>query len=75
MRPFATQFSATPPAMHRWRMPVRAWRLRAMRSTTSSVTFCTLAAMSQWNCSISDSGERRGWPNSFAKRSFVMVSP
>ena len=64
-RPFATQFSATPPAMQRFFMPVRAWRSRAMRSTTSSVTFCTLAAMSQWNSSISLSGARRGLPNRF----------
>ena len=30
-----------------------------MRSTISSVTFCTLAAMSQWHCCVSfDSGWR-----------------
>ena len=28
-----------------------------MRSTISSVTFWTLAAMSQWNCSMSDSAD------------------
>ncbi len=43
-------------------MPVRACRSRAMRSTISSVTFWMLAAMSQWNCSISDSDSRRGLP-------------
>ena len=48
-------------------MPVRAWRSRAMRSTISSVTFWTLAAMSQWNSSILDSGSRRGCPKSFVE--------
>ena len=46
-----------------------------MRSTISSVTFWMLAAMSQWNCSILPSMSRTGWPNSAAKRSFVIVSP
>ena len=46
-----------------------------MRITISSVTFCTLAAMSQWKGSIFDSDSRRGCPNSASKRLFVMVSP
>ena len=46
-----------------------------MRSTISSVTFCTLAAMSQWNCSIGPSILRTGCPKSLAKRSLVMVRP
>jgi hypothetical protein len=61
--------------MQRFFRPVRSWRLRTMRSTISSVTFWTLAAMSQWNCSISPSIARTGWPKSFEKRSLVMVSP
>jgi hypothetical protein len=55
IRPFATQLSATPPAMHRFFMPVRRCRSRTIASTISSVTFWMLAAMSQWNCSIGPS--------------------
>ena len=73
--PLATQFSATPPARQRLRLPVRLARLRASRSTTSSSTACTDAAMSMWNGVSNDSGPRTGSPNSAAKRSLVMVRP
>ena len=45
-------------------------------STTSSVTACSEAAMSMWNCSrSSDSCFRAGRPNRFANRSFVILRP
>ena len=60
----ATQLSATPPAMTRWRQPVAARAVRASRSTISSVTCWIASARSMWTCVSSTSGARRGRPNS-----------
>ena len=71
----ATQFKATPPARHRFLAPVSAASERVSRNITSSVTFCTEAAMSMWNCVSSFSGVRTGSPNRRLNLSLVIVSP
>jgi hypothetical protein len=74
-RPFATQFKATPPAMQRLVSPVSLWMWFAMRSTTSSQTFWTDAAMSNSRSAIQVSGLRGGPPKNSSKWPFVMVRP
>jgi hypothetical protein len=46
MRPLATQFSATPPAMQRFFAPVVSRSQRARASSTFSVSSCTRQARS-----------------------------
>jgi hypothetical protein len=46
-----------------------------MRSTTSSQTFCTEAAMSNSRSFIQASGLRGGPPKNSSKAPLVMVSP
>ena len=69
--PLATQFSATPPAIVRRRLPLRSRAVRASRRTISSVTCCTASARSMCACVSSDSGSRRGIPNSRSHRRLV----
>ncbi len=71
----ATQFSATPPARHRFFSPVSACSVRASRSTTSSVTFWIEAAMSISRWVIAVSGLRGGPSNRPSNFAFVIVSP
>ena len=66
--PLATQFSATPPARHRFCDRLCAARLRVSRSIASSGTACIEAARSMWIGSSSYSGTRGGTPNSRSKR-------
>ena len=46
IRALATPFSATPPPKHRSGRPVSRWSARAMSTSVSSRTRCTLAAQS-----------------------------
>ena len=59
-RELATQFSATPPAMHRFGSFVRACSQRARSSSTSSNRRWTVAARSACCCVHSSSGSRAG---------------
>ena len=74
-RPFATQLSATPPAMQQLSQPVTSRACRAILRTMSSVTTWIDAARSISRCVISLSGLRAGPPKSLAKRSLVMRRP
>ena len=58
--PLATQLSATPPARHRFSIPVSSARLRVRRSTTSSSTAWMEAAMSMCLCVEPAFGIARG---------------
>ena len=73
--PFATQLSATPPAMQSFDMPVASRTWRAMRSTISSVTTWIDAARSMSLWVSGDSGARAGRPKSCSKRRPVMRRP
>jgi hypothetical protein len=73
--PFATQFSATPPARHRFLMPVSLRSDRVSASTTSSVTAWMEAARSMWNSVSGSSGLRGGAPNRALNRPLVIVRP
>ena len=75
--PLATQLSATPPARHRFSdRRSRCARLRASRSTISSVT--CLDRRRPGPCGVAQQsfrGSRGSPPNSASKRPLVMVSP
>ena len=71
-RPFATQLSATPPAITRFFVPVIFVMCTTSFSITSSVTSCTDAARSIWRRMIGASGFRAGPPNSSSKRALVI---
>ena len=73
-RPFATQFSATPPARQRYRAPVVFFACRAIFRTISSVTSWIERARSISRCVSSDSGSRAGPPKSRSKPAPVIVS-
>ena len=73
--PFATQFSATPPARHSRPRPVSKNAVRAILNMISSHTTCTDRARSSSRCVSFVSGTRGGPPNSRSKARLVMVSP
>ena len=75
-RPLATQFRATPPAMHRFFIPPDFSKsVVAMRMMISSVTSCTERARSISFCVSRLSGFRGGPPNSSSSAGPVMVRP
>ncbi len=75
MRPFATQLSATPPAIARCVMPVSAWANLASFSIASSVKSWTDRARSISRWVRSDSISRGGPPTASSKRRPVIVRP
>src|SRR5215210_6221408 len=62
MRPFATAFSATPPARHRFVEPVSRCTSRTRWRYASSSTACSAAATFSWCFASSLPGSRAG-PN------------
>ena len=64
MRSFATQLSATPPAMTRVCIPVIFCAVRASRTMASSVTSWIASARSIYACVKGVSGARGGMPKS-----------
>ena len=71
-----TQFSATPPARHKFLAPVSRLMPWHSLDTMISVTSWMEAAISMWNwVSGSLSARRTFWPNNAANRSLVMVRP
>ena len=73
--PFATQLRATPPAMHKCRIPVSSRSDLVNRSTASSTTACTDAAKSMCRLRNGSAGARAGPPKSASKRAFVISRP
>ena len=72
--PFPTQFSATPPAMHRLGSPVSACAVFAILSMMSSVTAWIEAARSISRCVIGLSAARGGPPNRRSNFADVITS-
>ena len=72
--PFETQFSATPPARHRFWLPVVANACRAIRNIASSMTACADAAMFMYSVVSMLSGSRRGEPSRSSNAALVANS-
>ena len=71
--PLATQLSATPPAITRFFIPVRACRSRACRTMISLTISWIDRATSLWNCSSGPSFSRGPLPSISSKKASLHI--